>query len=72
MRHKHLKLQVHLAKAQLERANRIIGWMMPYIGSMCPPPNGLFELNEHYMENKIPEPGDSTKGRPINQRGYQK
>lgn len=32
---------------QLERANRIIGWMVPYIGKMCPPENGLFDLNKH-------------------------
>lgn len=53
---------------QLNRANRIIGWMMPYIGNMCPPENGLFELNEHCFENKVPNPGAETKGRPINQR----
>lgn len=52
----------------LQRANRIIGWMMPYIGSMCPPTNGLFDLNEHCMENRIPEPGKETKGSPIRQR----
>lgn len=54
--------------AQLERANRIIGWMMPYIGSMCPPTNGLFDLNEHCFENHIPSPGKETKGAPINQK----
>lgn len=59
-------------KAQLERANRIIGWMMPYIGSMCPPDNGLYELNIHCCENKVPEPGDEAKGRPINQEGLPK
>jgi hypothetical protein len=52
---------------QLERANRIIGWMMPYIGNMCPPDRGLFDLNEHCCDNKIPEYGRETKGRPINQ-----
>lgn len=54
-------------KRQLARANRIIGWMMPYIGNMCPPANGLFELNEHCFENNVPMPDKSTKGRPINQ-----
>jgi hypothetical protein len=53
--------------AQLERANRIIGWMMPYVGRMCPPSNGLYDLNIHCCENKIPEPGDEVKGRPIDQ-----
>jgi len=53
---------------QLNRANEIIGWMVPYVGNMCPPPNGLYDLNIHCCENKVPEPGDATKGRPINQR----
>lgn len=53
---------------QLARANRIIGWMLPYIGSMCPPDNGLYDLNIHCCENIIPEPGDETKGAPIKQR----
>ncbi len=36
----------------LERADKIIEWMLPYIGRMCPPDNGIFDLNEHglYME----------------------
>jgi|HubBroStandDraft_4_1064222.scaffolds.fasta_scaffold00027_55 hypothetical protein len=55
------------AEAQLKRANRLIGWMMPYIGRMCPPSNGLFDLNEHCMENIIPEPGKETKSAPIDQ-----
>ena len=50
------------AEKQLDRANRIIGWMMPYIGTMCPPPDGLYDLNIHCCENRIPEPGDETKG----------
>lgn len=53
--------------AQLDRANKIIGWMMPYIGSMCPPSNGLYDLNQHCFENKVPEPGDETKGPSIRQ-----
>lgn len=53
---------------QLDRANRLIGWMMPYIGSMCPPEDGLYDLNLHCCENKIPKPDDSTKGAPIKQR----
>ena len=53
---------------QLSRANRIIGWMMPYTGRMCPPANGLFDLNEHCFENKIPEPaGNEISGAPIDQ-----
>lgn len=55
-------------RRQLARANRIIGWMMPYIGNMCPPENGLGDLNDHCFENKVPTPGDDTKGEPINQR----
>lgn len=53
---------------QLKRANRIIGWMMPYIGTMCPPPNGLYDLNLHYIENDIPDPPETTKSAPLNQR----
>ncbi len=55
-------------KKQLERANRIIGWMMPYIGNMCPPADGLSDLNIHCCENKVPMPDKSTKGAPIDQR----
>lgn len=54
--------------AQLERANRIIGWMMEYVGSMCPPPDGLFELNEHCCDNMVRPPGPETKRAPLNQR----
>lgn len=54
--------------AQLTRANRIIGWMMPYIGTMCPPDGGLMDLNEHCCENRVPEPGEETKGAPLKQR----
>lgn len=53
---------------QLTRANKLIGWMMPYIGTMCPPANGLYDLNIHCCENKVPEPDKTSKGRPINQR----
>ncbi len=61
--------EIEQLRAQLERANRLVEWMMPYIGSMCPPPNGLFDLNEHCCDNKIgPNEADNTKGRPINQR----
>jgi hypothetical protein len=55
-------------KANLERANRIIGWMMPYVGRMCPPPDGLYELNLHCCENHVPMPGEEAKGRPLDQR----
>lgn len=55
-------------RAQLDRANRIIGWMMPYIGSMCPPENGLGELNLHCMDNKVPDPKwKEVRGKSINQ-----
>jgi hypothetical protein len=39
-------------RVALERADRIIEWMMSYIGRMAPPDNGIFDLNEHglYME----------------------
>lgn len=53
-------------RRQLARANQIIGWMMPYIGSMCPPQNRLGDLNDHCFENRMPAPGDDTKGAPIN------
>lgn len=52
---------------QLERANQIIGWMMPYIGSMCPPPKGLADLNIHCCENRVPEFGKVTKGPSLRQ-----
>lgn len=58
----------HELQRQLDRANLIIGWMMPYIGNMCPPPDGLSDLNMHCCENVVPTPGRETKGRPINQR----
>lgn len=55
---------------QLDRANKIIAWMMPYIGTMCPPQNGLFELNNHCFENRVvPNFDDETKGRPVTQSG---
>lgn len=54
--------------AQLQRANRLIGWMMPHIGSMCPPQNGLADLNEHCFDNVIrPRMDDETKGPSIRQ-----
>jgi hypothetical protein len=52
---------------QLARANRIIGWMMPYIGGMCPPDDGLFELNKHCCENHVPDPKREKCDRPIKQ-----
>jgi hypothetical protein len=52
---------------QLERANRIIGWMAPYIGTMCTPSNGLYDLNMHCCENRVPMPGDKTKGPSLRQ-----
>ncbi len=61
------KTKEQMLRAQLERANRLIGWLMPYIGSMCPPDNGLYELNQHCFENHVPTPGDETKGAPIGQ-----
>lgn len=55
--------------AQLQRANKLIGWMMPYIGTMCPPSNGLADLNEHCCDNIIrPRMDDETKGPSIRQR----
>lgn len=52
---------------QLKRANRIIGWMTPYIGRMCPPPDGIFELNEHCFENHVPDPKRERDARPLDQ-----
>lgn len=60
--------EIDRLKKQLARANRLIGWMMPYIGSMCPPQNGLADLNEHCCENHIPTPGDDTTGPSIRQQ----
>ncbi len=54
-------------KAQLARANKIIGWMMPYIGNMCLPENGLYDLNSHCFQNHVPDPGEESKGAPLNQ-----
>ena len=65
--YENLRLENKDLKAQLQRANRIIGWMMPYVGKMCPPENGLFELNEHCFENKVPSPGDDAKSAPLDQ-----
>lgn len=55
-------------RGQLDRANKIIGWMMPYIGNMCPPDGGLGDLNEHCFYNRVPEPGKETKGAALRQR----
>lgn len=54
-------------RRQLDRANRIIGWMMPYIGAMAPPDGGLGDLNDHCMENKVPSPKREKCDRPIKQ-----
>lgn len=61
------KRSVEELERQLERANRIIGWMMPYIGSMCPPDSALYDLNQHVFENRVPAPGDESKGPSIRQ-----
>lgn len=54
----------------LERANRIVCWMAPHIGRMCPPPDGISELNEHWI--LMQQMGIPTKfgpdGRPIDQK----
>ena len=65
MTSKHTKADL---ERQLERANRIIGWMMPYIGRMCTPSDGLYDLNLHCFENHVPESGVASKGPPIQQR----
>lgn len=54
-------------KVNLRRANRIIGWMMPYIGTMCPPEAGMFDLGQHCFFNDVPEPSKETKGAPLKQ-----
>lgn len=66
----------------LIRASAIIEWMAPYLPRMCPPPNGLYNLNEHflYMEKlglKTRTNVDDDRriseafwnGRPLGQRG---
>lgn len=55
-------------RRQLDRANRIIDWMMPYIGKMCPPDNGLYDLNLHCCENRVPKSGVQSNTAPIEQR----
>jgi hypothetical protein len=67
-------------RVALERADRIIEWMMSYIGRMAPPENGIYDLNEHglYMqrlrrtEGKKPRRGPwkaKTKDdRPLDQK----
>ena len=53
----------------LKRANRIIDWMAPYLGGMCPPPNGIVDLNEHWllMEQMVISVTPSKDGKPVNQ-----
>lgn len=59
----------------LRRASKIIDWMMPYIGNMCPPDNGIAELNDHCLfaerHGMLPKrPIRDRKeehGRPLNQ-----
>lgn len=63
----HAPGDVDYLMSQLERANSIIGWMMPHIGVMCPPVEGLYDLNQHCFENRVPDPGAETKGAPLRQ-----
>lgn len=67
-----METEIKELKRQLARANRIIGWMCPYIGSMCPPPDGIAEWNNHCIDNVVPSPGKSTKGSPLNQGAYRR
>lgn len=55
-------------RRQLDRANEIIGWMMPYIGTMAPPEGALYDLNVHCCENNVPDPGKGAKGPSLRQR----
>lgn len=41
--------QVATMRAELLRAAKIIQWMAPSIGRMCPPNGGIAELNEHWL-----------------------
>lgn len=36
--------------ADLIRADSIIGWMSEHIGNMCPPKQGLADLNAHWLD----------------------
>ena len=56
----------------LSRANRLINWMAEYLGGMAPPPDGIIDLNEHWllMERMgMADPPRAPTERPINQRG---
>lgn len=70
-RHDALVAENEKLEMNLTRANKIIGWMMPHIGGMGPPDGGLMDLNEHCMANRVPEPGEETKGAPLRQRAMQ-
>ena len=60
-------VEIERLRAQLIRANTIIGWMMPHIGVMAPPDGGLGDLNDHCIENKVPSPRREKCDRPIKQ-----
>lgn len=64
-------VEIERLRAQLDRANKIIGWMMPYIGNMAPPDGALGDLNDHFMDNKVAVAKREKCDRPIkqNQRG---
>lgn len=70
------KLPTHLELASAyRRATEIIDWMMPYIGSMCPPSGGIAELNDHcifaerngFLPMRPIKERKEQKGRPLNQ-----
>lgn len=58
----------------LVRASEIVDWMMEHIGRMCPPRDGLYDLNEHsrYVDRErargnMPPRKPFTDGRPLDQ-----
>lgn len=65
-----------LVKA-LERAERVIQWMAPYLGKMAAPSNGIADLNEHWLyieqlqrQGILPKqkPQPSAMNTPLNKR----
>lgn len=58
----------------LVRAAGLIDWMAEHIGRMCPPADGLFDLNEHFMyvnreraRGNMPPRKKFRDGRPLDQ-----
>lgn len=61
-------------EAALLRADRIIGWMAGHVGRMCPPPDGLAKLNEHwlFMQARGVVSNGEPHGATLDQRDYER